>query len=121
MSRTDLRNRIQEGVFLLDGAIFPGSSGSPVMMIDQNGYIDRYNRFVPVRRVFFLGGHQKLLAEKRCTDEGSEPCNGEKDGAPSHPSPRASHAALQLIRGRRRIEAYHVRATDAHSGPQSGR
>lgn len=41
--------------FLLDGAIFPGSSGSPVMMIDQNGYIDRYNRFVPVRRIFFLG------------------------------------------------------------------
>ncbi|MGA1819383.1 MAG: hypothetical protein ACMUHU_00075 [Thermoplasmatota archaeon] len=41
--------------FLLDGAIFPGSSGSPVMMIDQNGYIDRHNRFVPVRRVFFLG------------------------------------------------------------------
>ena len=41
--------------FLLDGAIFPGSSGSPVMMIDQNGYIDRRNRFVPVRRIYFLG------------------------------------------------------------------
>ncbi len=42
-------------MFLLDGSIFPGSSGSPVLMIDQNGYINKRNIFVPKRRVFFLG------------------------------------------------------------------
>jgi hypothetical protein len=41
--------------FLFDGAIFPGSSGSPILMIDQNGYIDRNDVFIPERRIFFLG------------------------------------------------------------------
>lgn len=41
--------------FLFDGAAFPGSSGSPIIMVDQNGYIDRNDVFIPRRRIYFLG------------------------------------------------------------------
>lgn len=42
--------------FMIDAACFPGSSGSPVVLYNETGYIDRrLSRFVPEPRVYLLG------------------------------------------------------------------
>jgi hypothetical protein len=42
--------------FMIDAACFPGSSGSPVVLYNETGYIDRsQRRFVPESRFFLLG------------------------------------------------------------------
>lgn len=56
--------------FLVDMACFPGSSGSPVFMVDQNGFVDRAtNRYrMGEGRFFFLG---ILYAGPTITNEGT--------------------------------------------------
>lgn len=42
--------------FMIDAACFPGSSGSPVVLYNEMGYIDRgLSQFVPEPRVYLLG------------------------------------------------------------------
>ncbi len=42
--------------FMIDAACFPGSSGSPVVLFNETGYIDRnLRRFVPEPRLYLLG------------------------------------------------------------------
>ena len=42
--------------FMIDAACFPGSSGSPVVLFNETGYIDRnLRRYVPEPRVYLLG------------------------------------------------------------------
>lgn len=42
--------------FLIDAPAIPGTSGSPVFIIDENGYIDRDGNYYPDEdRILFLG------------------------------------------------------------------
>lgn len=41
--------------FLIDASVFPGSSGSPVFIIDESWYSDRTGIFPGQTRLFFLG------------------------------------------------------------------
>lgn len=46
----------REGVSLVDMACFPGSSGSPIFIINENGYSDKKgNTYLGSTRVIFLG------------------------------------------------------------------
>lgn len=46
----------QEGVGLVDMACFPGSSGSPIFIINENGYSDKKgNMYLGRKRIIFLG------------------------------------------------------------------
>jgi V8-like Glu-specific endopeptidase len=42
--------------FLIDAPTMPGTSGSPVLIIDENGYINRDGNYYPDEdRILFLG------------------------------------------------------------------
>lgn len=46
----------QEGVGLVDMACFPGSSGSPIFIINENGYSDKEGTtYLGAKRIIFLG------------------------------------------------------------------
>lgn len=52
--------------FLIDAACFPGSSGSPVFIYNENGYLDKNkNAYCMETRVLFMGimrgGHQHVI------------------------------------------------------------
>ncbi len=44
-----------EKEFLVDIAAFPGSSGSPVFILDEGGYYDNRNNYRQSSRIFFMG------------------------------------------------------------------
>jgi len=58
-----------ERQFLIDGNIFPGSSGSPVLLIDRSDRFDRKDRLDPKKRVLFLGMIMSAFqySEEDCT------------------------------------------------------
>ena len=49
--------------FMVDMACFPGSSGSPVVVYDRNGYLDRKNKHISARKTegFHLSGYSILV------------------------------------------------------------
>ncbi len=54
--------------FMIDAACIPGSSGSPVFLINENGYSDRNgNTYLGAKRIFLLG---TLYAGPQLTTEG---------------------------------------------------
>lgn len=44
-----------EPIFLIDGSIFPGSSGSPVFLYDRGSYSPKGKVLIAGSRIFFLG------------------------------------------------------------------
>ncbi|BAK47807.1 hypothetical protein CXIVA_18400 [Clostridium sp. SY8519] len=46
----------EKGIGLIDIACFPGSSGSPIFILDENGYSDKEgNSYIGAKRLIFLG------------------------------------------------------------------
>ena len=42
--------------FMIDAACFPGSSGSPVFILNENGYSDKSgNTYLGAKRIFLMG------------------------------------------------------------------
>lgn len=62
--------------FLIDLSCFPGSSGSPVFIYNENGYVDKKNNSYNMEpRILFIGilrgGHEHII-QSMIDDEGNE-------------------------------------------------
>jgi hypothetical protein len=54
--------------FLIDAVAMSGTNGSPVFILDQNGYVDRDGKYYPDEdRILFMG---TLSADPQATPEG---------------------------------------------------
>lgn len=56
-----------EGAFLIDAGVFPGSSGSPVLIVNEGGF-NTYEGFVVGTRILFLGILSESMVRKEQTD-----------------------------------------------------
>lgn len=54
--------------FLIDASVFPGSSGSPVFIINTGSYSDRKGNLVLGNRVIFLGMISDLISRKESSE-----------------------------------------------------
>lgn len=54
--------------FLIDASVFPGSSGSPVFIIDESWYGDRTGTFPGQTRLFFLGVVSGVYSKRNIAD-----------------------------------------------------
>lgn len=71
-----------EGVGVVDMACFPGSSGSPIFIIDENGYSDKQGKtYIGAKRILFLG---ILFEGPQLTLEGDVKVIQTKDKVVSH-------------------------------------
>ena len=75
---------------LIDAAAVPGTSGSPVLIIEENGYIDRDGNFYPdENRILFLG--TLSAAPHQTTDD-----RPERSDVPAAASPHPPHPTFNL-------------------------
>jgi len=54
--------------FLIDASVFPGSSGSPVFIVNTGSYSDRKGNLVLGNRVIFLGMISALISRKEASE-----------------------------------------------------
>lgn len=54
--------------FLIDASVFPGSSGSPVFIVNTGSYSDRKGNLVLGNRVIFLGMISDLISRKESSE-----------------------------------------------------
>ena len=84
--------------FLIDAAAVPGTSGSPVFILDQNGYVDRDGNYYPDEdRILFLG---TLTAGAHVAPEGQP----QRSDMPAATSPYPSINLGRVIKSNRLLE-----------------